>query len=316
MSTRNPVLLLAYNRPEAMLRSLEAIDKADPPRVYIAIDGPKSNDAKDRKQVVACVKIARERSSASNVSTLIRDSNLGCGVAISSAIDWFFQAEAQGIILEDDLVPTENFFEFVDEALEIYRRDVRVLSIGGFNAVPPKSISSSDDIRFSRFPQIWGWATWRDRWQSYQYELPRYPTGHEFIRVLRWCNYSAVQTFYWLRQFRRVRDRDVDTWDYQLTHLAMRQGRVSVVPNVNLVENHGWGNSATHTRTKPRFLPHGTGSIAVKDMPSFNGKTDVVADRWMSAEVFRSTSVGLIRRTRDSGSRLLPSIRRSACGEF
>ena len=97
-----PILFLIFNRPEATRCVLNSIRMVRPERLYVAADGPREQSSQD----VATCKAAREIATAVDweceVYTLFRDGNLGCRDAVSEAIDWFFEHETEGIILEDD----------------------------------------------------------------------------------------------------------------------------------------------------------------------------------------------------------------------
>ena len=98
-----PVLLLTFNRLDTTKLVFEQIRKAQVPRLYIASDGPRSIYEKEEDMV----NLVREYVLANvdwkcEVFTLFRDKNLGCKISVSESIDWFFENEEMGIILEDD----------------------------------------------------------------------------------------------------------------------------------------------------------------------------------------------------------------------
>ena len=113
-------------------------------------------------------KIVAEVDWKCEVKTLFRDENLGCGRSVSGSIDWFFENEEEGIILEDDCIRNATFFRFIDELLEKYREDDRVSLSSGSNF---QVAERRDDMSyyFSKTVLIWGWATWRCAWRSYDF---------------------------------------------------------------------------------------------------------------------------------------------------
>ena len=104
------------------------------------------------------------------VKTLFREKNLGCGVAVSEAISWFFEHIEQGIILEDDCLPNNSFFEFCDTLLDIYRDNSQVSAISG-NNFQQYPMALEEDYYFSAFPSSWGWATWRRAWEGFEFNI-------------------------------------------------------------------------------------------------------------------------------------------------
>ena len=121
-----PVLFLVFNRPDVTMRVFEAIRHARPRRLYVAADGPRAGISSETGKCEQTRQIATQVDWDCEVKTLFRSENLGCRVAVSSAIDWFFENEPEGIILEDDCLPHPTFFHFCQELLERYQHDQRI----------------------------------------------------------------------------------------------------------------------------------------------------------------------------------------------
>jgi GT2 family glycosyltransferase len=122
-----PVLFIVFNRPDTTSRVFEAIRKAKPPRLYVAADGPRPDRMNDSEQITKVRKIATAVDWPCEVKTLFREKNLGCGLAVSQGITWFFEHEDQGIVLEDDCLPNLSFFWFCEELLEYHKSNENVL---------------------------------------------------------------------------------------------------------------------------------------------------------------------------------------------
>ena len=108
-----PVLFVAFNRPAETVRVLNRILEANPVKLYIAADGPRSHVPTDHAN---CQETRREilrLIGTRPCATLFREKNLGCREAVSSAITWFFEHEERGIILEDDCMPQTAFFDYM-----------------------------------------------------------------------------------------------------------------------------------------------------------------------------------------------------------
>ena len=116
-----PILFLIFNRPNTTAKTWAEIKKIKPSRLYIAADGPRSNNQKDQKDCQSCKKIITDTINwKCDLHLLFRDRNLGCGLAVSSAISWFFKNVEEGIILEDDCLPHPDFFLFCTKLLQKY----------------------------------------------------------------------------------------------------------------------------------------------------------------------------------------------------
>ena len=131
---KSPVLFLVFNRPDTTRRVLEAIRQAQPSQLFIAADGPREGKSGEAEKCADVRRIVNEGIDWDcEVKTLFRDKNLGCKVAVSRAIDWFFEHVEEGIILEDDCLPHPTFFRFCEELLNKYRDDERIGQISGDN---------------------------------------------------------------------------------------------------------------------------------------------------------------------------------------
>lgn len=240
------VLFLIFNRLETTKLVFEQIKKARPPKLYIACDGARQSRPDEEKKVQEIRDYVLEHIDWDcEIKTLFRDQNLGCKKAVSQAIDWFFENESQGIILEDDCLPCQSFFWFCEEMLNYYNNDLRVWHVSGDNFQNGK-IRGDGDYYFSNYTHIWGWATWADRWQSYDVDMSNYKVFVKSKKIEAVFENSSEQK-YWLKAFEAVKAGKIDTWDYQWSYCAFVNNGLSVLPNVNLIENIGFGIDATHT---------------------------------------------------------------------
>lgn len=241
-----PILLVVFNRPTLTAQVTDAIRRARPARLYIAGDGPRPGHGPDVQLVEMTREIALERIDwPCQVTTLFREENVGCGRAVSQAIDWFFGMEEEGIILEDDCVPSDSFFRYCEVLLERYRDDSRVMAIAGTDVVHQDGAETS--YYFSRFSLMWGWATWRRAWSLYDYSMGTWPTHREdgFLRTMGMGERDFVRTF--MRLFDASYADTMNAWDYQWLYCCWINGGLTALPSVNLVKNIGFGPEATHT---------------------------------------------------------------------
>jgi hypothetical protein len=246
---QSAVLFMVFNRPSPTAKVFEEIRKAKPSRLYIAADGPRVtriNEAEIVESVRAI--ILSNIDWDCEVKTLFRTQNLGCKVAISSSIEWFFLHEEEGIILEDDCLPSSSFFEFCDEMLRVYRDNKSIGMIAGSNLMG-RSEELRSDYYFSKYVLIWGWASWRDRWiGTYDVDMKIWPTAK--LSASDWLYGDNSEVVSWSATFEAVFKGQIDTWDYQWVFANWINKRLSVIPRVNLISNIGFGNGATHTTRK------------------------------------------------------------------
>jgi hypothetical protein len=220
--------------------------------LYIACDGPRDENETGtieevRNYILSSIDWNCE------VKTLFREKNLSCGPAVKQAIDWFFEQEEMGIILEDDVVPAQSFFPYCEELLLRYKDDSRIGMISGNNHVgfPP----IPDSYIFSKFKWTWGWATWRRAWEKMDFDLLALQSDYR-ESIIRNMGYNRLCYTYWLNVIESIRQHRVNTWDYQWFISLGTQNQLCIFPCVNLVSNIGFGIDATHCfgETPERFL--------------------------------------------------------------
>ena len=241
-----PVAFIIFNRPDKTERVFAEIAKAKPPKLLVVGDGARINREGEAIKVAATRAIIDRVDWPCEVLTNFSEINLGCKVRVSSGLDWVFEQVEEAIILEDDCLPHPTFFRFCQELLEKYREDQRVGMISGDNFQFGHRLNN-DSYYFSNFNHIWGWASWRSRWQNdYDVDLKHWPMIREEKRFNDWYGSRAEQNFY-ADIFEKVYQDKIDTWDYQWNFGSRLNGRIAAMPNVNLISNIGFGAGATHT---------------------------------------------------------------------
>ena len=239
------VLFLVFNRPDTTNQVFEAIRQAKPPRLYVAADGAREGNRGEAERVELVRRIATEVNWPCEIKTLFRDKNLGCKYAVSSAISWFFENEEQGIILEDDCLPSQSFFWYCEELLNKYKDDESIYLISG-DARGSEAVGIQGDYGFCKYPLIWGWASWERAWSKYDVSLSDWSRASKKNTINSFTDHGPTRKF-WFKTFSDVRSGKIDTWDYQLVYtLCVNQGKC-IVPKFNLISNIGFGNNATHT---------------------------------------------------------------------
>lgn len=239
------VLFLVFSRLDTTKQVFEAIRQAKPPRLYVAADGARVGKEGEAEKVQAVRDfIIQNIDWDCQVKTLFRDKNLGCKNAVSSAITWFFDNEEQGIILEDDCLPSQSFFWYCEELLEKYKNNPNVYLISG-DSRGPESFDMQEDYGFCKYPLIWGWASWAYVWKQYDPELIEWPRTKKIL--LADISDKTATVRFWRNTFDKMYNKKIDTWDYQFSYLLLKNKAKCIVPKVNLITNIGFGADATHT---------------------------------------------------------------------
>jgi len=293
MSVSEPLLLVAFNRPDLFERLIERLRETKPEKIYVAVDGPRADHHQDAVKVARTRELIATIDWTAEVQVLAQDSNLGCGQGVSTALSWFFDHEERGIILEDDILPQPTFFDFCTELLDRYADDERVLAISGCNFVPQEYQSHPDlPYRFSRVPHIWGWATWRRSWELHSLDMSNWRHRMGLKRLWESSGRSLQGMLFWRSIFDLLARDQIDTWDMQYTFEGMAREMWTATSNVNLVDNIGFGAEATHTEIRPSYLRTSENiEIPITKVPV---KVDELADAWSRTHVFEATAGGMV----------------------
>jgi hypothetical protein len=250
---KTPVALIIFNRPEHTERVFEVIRQAQPEKLLVIADGPRPDRPGEFDKCAAARAIIDRVDWDCDVLKNFSDTNLTCGIRVSTGISWVFEQVEEAIILEDDCVPHPSFFAFCHEMLERYRHDQRVMHISG-NNFWSKKYQLDHSYGFSRYTLSWGWATWRRAWQHHDLHIQSWPEvkRHKLLKNILGDDHAVKN---WTNIFQRQINENYDTWDYQWTLACWLQHGLSIIPNVNLVSNIGFGTDATHTFSAENFNP-------------------------------------------------------------
>ena len=241
-----PVAFIIFNRLDTTRRVFAEIAKARPSKLLVIADGPRANRLGEAEKCAQTRAVIDGVDWDCEVLTHFSEVNLGCKRRVSSGIDWVFEQVEEAIILEDDCLPDPTFFRFCQELLERYRHDQRIGMISGDN-FQFGNRRNDDSYYFSKYVHIWGWASWRDRWvNSYDVAMAKWPG----IRDGAWLTDmvgNAREATYWTKILERVHRGEIDTWDYQWVFANWVEGRMTILPSVNMISNIGFDGNATHT---------------------------------------------------------------------
>ena len=247
-----PILLIIWRRPDTTKVVINAIKNIKPSSIYIACDGPRLGLEEELEKVNSTKNLAIESIDWDcKVKTRFSEVNLGCRDGVSSAISWFFEHVNEGIILEDDVLPHPEFFEYCQLCLEKYRADNRIWAISGKQTRAEQEILgkySSAPLHLRYNFSCWGWATWRNRWLDYSPKLDKDWIKSNRLNVKSFCGKTFGEEI--LKKALQGGQKKIDTWDYQVQALAASKLQYTVHPGISLIRNIGFGPDATHTLGK------------------------------------------------------------------
>jgi hypothetical protein len=253
------VALFMFNRPETTCRVFDAISRIRPTKLLLIADGPREYKEGEAATCSQVRDIVARVDWPCEVFRNFSETNLGCQERMISGLNWAFSIVEEAIILEDDCLPDLSFFPFCQELLERYRGDSRIAYISGTNLVG-KYLRTDDSYFFSEIGGIWGWATWRSKWRSYDRHLDSWPELRNKKMLSEIFNCPRATAYYTQIFDAMYENRGPNTWDYQWLYTCLKNNSLTAVPSVNLISNIGFGPDATHTtkedaRMTPQSAP-------------------------------------------------------------
>lgn len=297
-----PLLFMVFNRPDTTRVVFEEIKKLKPAFLYISADGPRDHVPTDAQKCKEVREIVTAIDWPCQVKTLFREKNMGCKLAPSSAITWFFEQVPEGIILEDDCVPDPTFFTFCALMLEKYRDTPQVLQIAGNNFQQNNPRYTQDgSYYFSVLPYLWGWASWRRAWKLYDIDIKEWPKAKEQKTLLSVLKPAVYE--YWANLWDVYYGGVQNSWDRPWAFVFMLNRGLSINPGVNLISNIGFGAEATHTKNPESELS----KMPVKSMvfplihpkeikPNANADAFTFKHQFGIDATFKQHLTGIIRR--------------------
>ncbi len=246
------VLCIFFARPEQFKQSFETVRKAKPRVLLLWQDGPREGREDDVENIKKCREIAENIDWECEVHKNYHDKNMGCDPSTHLSHKWAFSIVDKCIILEDDIVPSQSFFLFCKELLDKYENDTRIDRICGqtlYGGIDDKRYS----YFFSRTGCSWGWASWRrvaETWESeYQFLNDEYFLG---LAKERYGHKSINNS---IERVRKRKEQGIPYWEPIVGYRTLLNSGLVIYPTINMIENVGTSENATHAPKDIRRLP-------------------------------------------------------------
>jgi hypothetical protein len=286
-----PILIIAFNRAAQTRILIEAIRKVAPRKLFISLDGPRPHIPDDAKKCRDVRDLFKDVGWPCEVKMQVSETNLGGNIGTEKAISWFFRQVEEGLIFEDDCIPNEDFFRFAGELLERYRNDPTIMVICGTNFQNGMQRGNTS-YYFSNYIMVWGYAMWKRTWNIFD---SRFDGLDDFIKnkKIKIRFHDKYQRKYWLGFFKKSRRGKFIFIDSRLLFSIWNAGGISIIPNVNLVKNIGFGKDATNTVGNGKNISLETETLGMLKHPSDThpnlASVDREADDYFFDKVIRTS---------------------------
>jgi len=239
-----PIVLFVYNRPshtKLLLESLRNNKLAKYSTLFIYCDGPKLNSnyseldkIKQVRQIIKNIKFCKE------VVIIESLSNIGLANSVINGINDILKKYNKVIILEDDLVLTDTFLEYMNISLTKYENNFDVFQISAHTFVT----SCKNCAMFLPFTTSWGWGTWKRAWDKLDIESIGWETLFK-DRSLRY-KFNLNGVYNYDRMLLNQKNGLIDSWAIRWYWTVFNNNGLVLFPPHSLVENVGFDGSGTH----------------------------------------------------------------------
>lgn len=246
-SQLSPVVIFVYNRlqhTKRLLSSLEQSDLCHRTKLFIFADAKGARTkAADVEEVQNFVKNYQNNSPFQKVSVAIAKEHKGLANSVISGVSGIIKRYKKVIVLEDDLIVSQDFLQFMNDALDFYQDNKRIWSIAGHTPQLAALKSYPQDIYLSFRASSWGWATWEDRWRTVDWRVREYAFfRHNLIEQLLFNRGGNDLSLMLANQM----EGKIDSWAIRWCYAQSRQNKYTVYPAVTKVENCGLDGTGTN----------------------------------------------------------------------
>ncbi len=240
-----PIVLFVYSRLNLTMQTVEALKKnklADQSDLFIFSDGPKDEDTEQKVKEVR--EYIREIKGFKTLNICERKENFGLANSIITGVTDIINKSGKIIVLEDDIITSEDFLLYMNKALNFYENQKNVFSITGYSFTSNNRSGKLDDYYFIKMGDCWSWATWADRWKYFDKDA----TGWEELKYnkkLRYeFNFSNSYNYY--NMLKSQMENSINSWAIRWYWSVFRQGGLTLYPQKSLIKNIGLDGSGVH----------------------------------------------------------------------
>lgn len=248
MQNRAPVIMFVYARLEhtqKMITSLIKNKLANESDVWIFSDAAKKETAIENvKKVREYIYTLLDKNYFKSIHIIEAEQNKGLANSVISGVSQVISEYGKVIVLEDDLIVTENFLEYMNEALEFYEHDNKIWSISGYNLPIKIPTEYNKDVYLSYRGCSWGWATWLDRWDKVRWEVSDYEKFKNNKNMRKKFNRGGEDMSLMLdKQMTGL----IDSWAIRWCYEQFKSNMYTIYPVKSLVYNEGLDGTGTHS---------------------------------------------------------------------
>ena len=249
-----PVVIFVYARPVHTKQTIESLAKnyfADETEVHIYSDSPKNEKTQQTVELVReYINSLPQRHLFKSVKITTAERNKGLANSIISGVTEIIEQYGKVIVVEDDLVSSPDFLQYMNQALDFYEGDNRIWSISGYTFninIPP---GYKNDVYLSYRGSSWGWASWKDRWKKVDWKVTDYTFFKDSKEIRSRFNRGG-------RDMSNMLDFQmqgkIDSWAIVWCYAQSKSDMLTVFPVMSRIKNIGLDGTGTHSGINPKY---------------------------------------------------------------
>lgn len=281
-----PICLFTYNRLNEIQQTINALQKnflSQESELYIFSDGP-NNIATDTK-VEEVRKYLKTIKGFKAVKVFESPVNKGLANSIISGVTQIIDKHEKVIVLEDDLITSPNFLDFMNQALLFYQEKEKVLSISGYSFLIKHSNNYQYDVSLGYRASSWGWATWKDRWKDIDWEVKDYNYFKwNLLKRLKFNRGGSDMSHLLDKQIKG----QINSWAIRFCYHQFKYGFLDVFPVLSKVMNIGFSQNGTNCKFKSKRYKT---ILDISDKRSFCFNDELIVDQNVINEFYKHYSL-------------------------
>jgi hypothetical protein len=283
-----PLVLFTYKRLDTLKQTISALQKnylATESDIYIFSDAAKGKQ--DFETVTAVRNYLKSVSGFKSITIYEAPVNKGLAKSIIEGITQILENHETVIVLEDDLILTANFLTFMNKGLDFYQTDDRIFSISGygFKINPPKGYNL--DVYLYGRSSSWGWATWRNRWETVDWEVRDWNNFSKNRIAKKAFNKNGSDMFSMLKSCMEGKN---SSWAIRFCYNQFKQGKYTIYPFLSKVDNIGFDNDATNCK---QFYSRFKTKMDIGDSLDFHFDKSILPNSKIEKDWFHYQSISI-----------------------
>jgi len=240
-----PIIIFTYRRNiDELIASLQKNKLAIQSDLYIFSDGYKNEI--DKKDVLEVRENLKEIDGFANISLIESPNNKGLANSVIEGVTYVFESYEKLIVLEDDLVVSSDFLDYMNEALNFYQESENIWSISGYTPNLECLKEYDKDVFLSVRASSWGWATWKERWESIDWDIKDYKKFKKDKNAIKEFNRGGNDMSKMLETQMLGK---IDSWAIRWCYNQFKKQSYTIYPRKSKLINVGFDEKGTHNST-------------------------------------------------------------------